>query len=143
MTEKDLLKQNLLSSMEKFKRAEPVSNTVTNRDKEPPAKKCALDILLGPDSTSTCLSSSDELSQYFTEPTIARTQSPLSWWKDNHRRFAETARVARAYLSIPATSTPSERVFSTAGLTVTKLRSCLKPKNVNCLIFLNKNSKHL
>ena len=46
------------------------------------------------------------------------------------------AKVARLILCIPAT-------FSTAGLTVTKLRSCLKPENVDALVFLNKNFEYL
>ena len=42
-------------------------------------------------------------------------------------------------LCVPATSTASERLFSTAGLTVTNLGSCLKPENVDAFVFLNKN----
>ena len=53
------------------------------------------------------------------------------------------AQVARGILGIPATSTPAERIFSTAGLMVTKLRSCLKPSNVDAVVFLNKNLKSL
>ena len=42
---------------------------------------------------------------------------------------------ARQLLCMPATTASSERVFSAAGLTVTKLQSALKSENVNALIF--------
>lgn len=37
------------------------------------------------------------------------------------------SQAVRQLLHMPATSTSSERVILMAGLTVTKLRSCLKP----------------
>ena len=47
--------------------------------------------------------------------------------------------VAKQILAVPATSVPSERVFSTAGLVVNKLRNRLSPDLVDSIIFLNKN----
>ena len=40
-------------------------------------------------------------------------------------------------LCIPATSTPSERVFSAAGNTVVKKRACLDSETVDELVFLH------
>jgi len=67
----------------------------------------------------------DELAQYFTDKVAARDCHPLHWWEQNEFCFPHLAKVARSILCIPATSTPSERLFATAGLTVTKLRNCL------------------
>ena len=54
-------------------------------------------------------------------------------------RFPSLAALARSYLAIPATEVASERVFSTAGNTLTKLRNQLDPGTVDAIIFLHKN----
>uniref|UniRef100_A0A1X7T0Z4 HAT C-terminal dimerisation domain-containing protein n=1 Tax=Amphimedon queenslandica TaxID=400682 RepID=A0A1X7T0Z4_AMPQE len=71
----------------------------------------------------------EELNSYLAEMEPSRGTSPSMWWKDNSKRFPLLSQVAMDFLHIPATSTPSERVFSTAGNTVTQKRNCLKPKN--------------
>ena len=45
---------------------------------------------------------------------------------------------AKIFLAIPATSVPSERVFSTAGDIITADRARLKPQHVDKLLFLKK-----
>jgi len=64
---------------------------------------------------------------------------PLSWWKENCHRFPRIWALAAKYLCVPATSVSSERVFSTAGLVVNRLRSRLSPEHVDMLLFLRKN----
>ena len=47
--------------------------------------------------------------------------------------------MARRYLGIVATSVPSERLFSAAGMTVSNKRAALDPANVEKLVFLHSN----
>ena len=63
--------------------------------------------------------------------------NPLQWWKRNAADLPHLSELAKRYLCIPATSAPSERVFSAAGLTIAKTRASLHPDNAADLIFLH------
>lgn len=63
--------------------------------------------------------------------------NPLEWWRNHETKFSTLAALARKLLCIPATSAPSERIFSHAGQTVSSLRSSLSPSNVSELVFLH------
>ncbi|XP_077061931.1 plexin domain-containing protein 1 isoform X3 [Siphateles boraxobius] len=80
-----------------------------------------------------------ELTRFLQEEPVHASSDPLMWWRDNHRRFPLVAKLAQKYMCICATSTSSERLFSTAGNIVTPVRSCLKPHKVNMLVFLSWN----
>jgi hypothetical protein len=63
--------------------------------------------------------------------------NPLAWWKLKEFKYPELAKLARKVLAIPATSAPSERMFSVAGLTATKLRNRLSGDTVSLLVWLH------
>uniref|UniRef100_A0A9J7X3Z0 HAT C-terminal dimerisation domain-containing protein n=1 Tax=Cyprinus carpio carpio TaxID=630221 RepID=A0A9J7X3Z0_CYPCA len=111
----------------------------------PAAKKKTLGDLLKSRTTSASAPipkrarADNELTRYLHEECIDSNANPLSWWRDNQSRFPLLSKVARKYMCICATSTPSERVFSAAGNIVTPVRSSLKPHKVNMLVFLARN----
>lgn len=81
-----------------------------------------------------------EVQMYFGEHKKVRSLSPLQWWRDNEVKFPNLAQLARSYLAVPATSTPSERLFSAAGNIVSKKRASLTPDHVDMLTFLHFNA---
>jgi hypothetical protein len=84
-----------------------------------------------------------ELTLYKQEPTIKLRKDdgtfncPLTWWKYNERKYKLLSILAARLLCIPATSAPSERVFSVVGLTIAKDRARLASDTANKLIFLH------
>lgn len=79
-----------------------------------------------------------ELNSYLLSPSIDSEEDPLKWWRLHQINFPRMSMVAKKYLCVPATSSPSERVFSTGVNLVTCYRLCLKPEMVNMLVFLAK-----
>jgi hypothetical protein len=103
-----------------------------------------IDANISDEKTTPKEKAEDQLKRYIAdtvEPSSLRASdfSVLSWWQKNEARYPEMAKLAKKYLCTPATSTPSERVFSLAENIVTKKRSMLRGDNVDKLIFLNKN----
>lgn len=80
-----------------------------------------------------------ELATYPLISEISEDADPLQWWKKHEENFLRLSKLARKYLSIPATSAPSERLFSVGGGVVTCHWASLKPDTVDRLVFLAKN----
>jgi hypothetical protein len=77
-----------------------------------------------------------------TDPTIPVEQvekEMLKWWAAKKGELPLLAELAREYLCIPASSSPSERLFSHAGNIVTDTRHSLDPENVSMLLFIKEN----
>lgn len=100
--------------------------------------------LIPPSTLSlSSLSPSSLAMTYLALPECDRNADPLEWWAKHEKAFPPIAAMARFYLCIPATSVPSERIFSKMGRIVTKLRSALHPKNVQAIMYLNQNLKYI
>lgn len=70
------------------------------------------------------------MENYLKLPTIGEQDDPLEWWKTNAATFPFLIPLARHYLTIAATETSSERVFSVGGNIVTNKRTNLLAENV-------------
>jgi hypothetical protein len=103
-----------------------------------------------PQSTMTSASSSKpplrlEMDKYLsmnvpTDMNIDNMEGEiLKWWNKNRDELPLLAELAREYLCIPASSAPSERLFSHAGNIVTDTRHSLDSENVSKLLFVKEN----
>ncbi|XP_067624168.1 E3 SUMO-protein ligase ZBED1-like isoform X3 [Eurosta solidaginis] len=77
--------------------------------------------------------------QYLERPNLIQSANILDFWKTSKDDFIPMKTVALKYFCIPATSTESERTFSKCGVVSSERRNRLKPKNVDKIVFLNKN----
>ena len=77
---------------------------------------------------------SNEIKEYMSMPSVPLDTDPLQWWRTHKHRFPVLARVARRFLCIPASSAPAERVWSTAGNTITEKRARLSDQSVENII---------
>lgn len=130
--------------------------TSSDHTEEPPAKKIKVETNFFEDFFSDiaitkvepAVSSMDkakkEMKLYLTLPTevaAGSSFSVLEWWKAHENQIPMMANFAKSVLCVPATSTPSERMFSKAGNLITKKRANLKPEKVDMMLFLNVNYK--
>ena len=77
-----------------------------------------------------------EFNQYLKEDIETEGVKVLPYWANRQKTFPLLASMARRFLSIPATSAASERVFSNGRRIVSWQRSALKPVSVEQLICL-------
>ena len=81
----------------------------------------------------------DELEQFIHAPKLDFEEDPLSWWKTHSATYPLLSVAAKKYLSVCATSSASERLFSVSGNIVSSTRNSLKPDKVELLTFLATN----
>ncbi|XP_051793283.1 E3 SUMO-protein ligase ZBED1-like [Acanthochromis polyacanthus] len=80
-----------------------------------------------------------ELQIYKEIPPTIMSEDPAAWWWNQRKTYPLLSDLAFSHLCVQASSTPSERVFSTAGDTICPERSRILPEKADMIIFLNKN----
>ena len=80
-----------------------------------------------------------ELGIYKGLPAIPSGQDPVAWWWGKRDTLPNLFALSDTYLCVPASSTPSERVFSCAGHAISQERCRISPEKANMVIFLQKN----
>jgi hypothetical protein len=78
-------------------------------------------------------SNQDELERYFGVQKAEYSIDPLKWWSSMESSYPSVARMAKDFLCIVATSTPCERVFSSAKYSIPAHRSSLNPETIRTL----------
>ena len=74
------------------------------------------------------------------EPVIDyKIGKPFAWWADHKVRYPTIAQVAKLYLSVTATSVPSERLFPTVGSIYDDRRSRITVEHAESLFFIKSN----
>ena len=91
--------------------------------------------MLGPEENGEeNVNLADEVEMYLQSKSPPRITNIFEWWKMNEPIYPNIGTLARSMLCIPAMSTAAERIFSLAGITVSKQRNCLKPENVDKIL---------
>ena len=78
----------------------------------------------------------DEIIRYLNASTLQLDDSALDWWSKHEKAYPILSKIARDYLAVMPTSTASERAFSAAGRTISKIRNRLDPEMANELLSL-------
>ena len=73
---------------------------------------------------------------YLSLPTLGGQIKPLEWWRMNEIQYPRMAQMARDYLTIAATSVPSEQCFSISKNLITSNRNQLLGKTVRACMCL-------
>ena len=64
------------------------------------------------------------------DPSGNEIKDVLAWWKGKSKKYPNLSRMARDYLAIPATSTSSERLFSSGKQMISDARNSLSPSTI-------------
>ncbi|RPA71920.1 HAT dimerization, partial [Ascobolus immersus RN42] len=75
----------------------------------------------------------DELTRYLSAPRLKGNVNSLDWWFNNRLKYPSLYKMALDAHAIPPMSAVIERVFSSAGCTVTNRRNRLQPNVIEAI----------
>jgi hypothetical protein len=83
------------------------------------------------------INESEEINEYFNLAQEPESTQLIDWWKTHESIFPCLSNFAFDILCIPATSVPSEQIFSKAGDLIRKKRNKLSENSIRSLMCLN------
>ena len=87
-------------------------------------------------ASNTCDSVVDELEGYLAYRRLGQDEDVFAYWNGMKSLFPTVYKLACKYMIIPATSAPSERIFSVAGNVITQRRCRLTSDHINSIVTL-------
>lgn len=75
---------------------------------------------------------------YNSEPRIDRNTDPLMWWKANVK-YSSMYAIVRRFLSVPAASASSERLFQESAHVYGDMRAGLSPESASKILLIKSN----
>ncbi|CAB4493629.1 unnamed protein product [Rhizophagus irregularis] len=129
--------ENLLH--EKYKEMKSVTETKTDHINENEQKQKRTNSILASLKKSSSTIHAVEVSEYLHLEEIDLDSNPFTWWKERKEKFPILYHFAIKYLSVYATSTINEKLFSDINNSIYKNNSEL----FKYLIFLKQNNKNL
>jgi len=145
-TAKTSAKKIAIDHIKKASNGDDSNTSISSTDSEPATTTATTNSLASIYGASLFSQSSSvktveqEMAEYLCSPPLSFGDDPLQWWKENSENLPRMAKVAAKLLPVPATSVPSERLFSKSGLILRSRRSRLSGEMVNKLLFLSENS---
>ena len=146
-----LLNQNEDESSSSSAANSPIHQDLVEKDCEPPKKRfCHLTKILearlkeGSNKIKKSPLGELELAQYLQVTTsISADIDPLEYWTSESKTYPLLSSLSFDILSIPASSAPIERTFSTAGESTSGKRNRLADRNLEREVLLRKNRDYL
>lgn len=87
--------------------------------------------------------SADELSSFRAHPPLKLTGDPLEWWREREATFPHLSKLARVYLSFPASSATVERTFSRGSIVMSRKRTRLDDDALEAQIVSSQNREFI
>lgn len=86
----------------------------------------------------------DAVTKYInTTISVKSKQGPIEWWRQHKEEFPYIAVLARKWLAVPASSTPSERAFSDCGIAQAGKRNRLGGTMLKDQIIVRRNKEQI
>lgn len=86
---------------------------------------------------ATMNSTTDELTQYLSEPPVLMQTDVLDWWRVNSSRYPRLSLMSRDFLAVQSTALLPEHIFCTKGDEVDRQRSSIPQYDTQALLCVN------